>query len=275
MMTGSRRIALLAAAIYLFVIFSGRLADRLILFPSTAPINPGSAIRQSIPFQAGELEIWTAASHRARQNNKIDAYILRFYGNADRAELWAALEVETWNDRAVEVWAVNYPGFGGSSGPARLKQIPSAALAAFDALQSKAGTRPIIVFGTSLGATVALHVAAHRAVHGIVLHNPPPLRQIILRHFGWWNLWVLAGPVALELPRELDSLENAMRTQAPGLFILAERDEIVPPKFQRLVFDAFAGEKRMINLPGAYHNSPIEGTIMADVYRAYDWLLPR
>src|SRR5438445_1142575 len=137
-MRGSRRIALLAATAYLFVIFAGRLRARLILFPSTAPINPGSALRQSIPFQAGERAIWTAASHRACQNNKIDAYILRFYGNADRAELWAALEAETWNDRAVEIWAVNYPGFGGSSGPARLRLIPSAALAAFDALQSKA-----------------------------------------------------------------------------------------------------------------------------------------
>ena len=275
MMRGSRRIVLLAAAIYLFVIFSGHLADRLILFPSTAPIHPRSALRRSIPFQNGELEVWTAASDRARQNNKMDAYILRFYGNADRAELWATLEAETWNDRAVEIWAVNYPGFGGSSGPAGLRRIPSAALAAFDALQSKSGTSPIIVFGTSLGATAALHVAAHRKVHGIVLHNPPPLRQIILRHFGWWNLWLLAGPVALELPGELDSLENAKRIQVPGLFILAERDEVVPPKFQRLVFDVFAGEKRMINLPGAYHNSPIEGTIMADVYKAYDWLLPR
>src|SRR5437899_673838 len=84
--------------------------------------------------------------------------------------------ITTYNVAAVEIWAVNYPGFGGSSGPAQLRLIPSAALAAFDALQSKAGTRPIIVFGTSLGATVALHVAAHRNVHGIVLHNPPPLR---------------------------------------------------------------------------------------------------
>jgi pimeloyl-ACP methyl ester carboxylesterase len=142
-------------------------------------------------------------------------------------------------------------------------------------LQTKAGSKPIIVFGTSLGATAALHVAANRNVHGIVLHNPPPLRQIILRHFGWWNLWLLAGPVALELPRDLDSLQNARRIRAPGLFLLAEKDEIVPPKFQRLVFDAFAGEKRRINLPGAYHNSPIEGAIMAEIYKAYDWLLPR
>ena len=274
-MTGSRRVVLLAAAIYLFVILSGRLPDRLILFPSTAPINPGAALRQSIPFQNGELEVWTAASHRARQSNKVDAYILRFYGNADRAELWASLEAETWNDRAVQIWAVNYPGFGGSSGPASLRRIPGAALTAFDALQNKAGPRPIIVFGTSLGATAALHVAANRNVNGIILHNPPPLRQIILRHFGWWNLWLLAGPVALELPRELDSLENAKRVHAPGVFLVAENDEIVPPKFQRLVFEAFAGDKRMINLPGAYHNSPIEGAIMNEVYKGYDWLLPR
>jgi len=275
MMTGSRRVVLLAAAIYLFVILSGHLPDRLILFPSTAPINPGAALRQSIPFQNGELEVWTAASYRARQSNKVDAYILRFYGNADRAELWASLEAETWNDRAVQIWAVNYPGFGGSSGPASLRRIPGAALTAFDALQNKAGPRPIIVFGTSLGATAALHVAANRNANGIILHNPPPLRQIILRHFGWWNLWLLAGPVALELPRELDSLENAKRVHAPGVFLVAENDEIVPPKFQRLVFEAFAGDKRLINLPGAYHNSPIEGAIMTEVYKGYDWLLPR
>src|SRR5947209_9619144 len=102
-MRGLRRIAVVAVTIYLFVIFLGRLPDRLILFPSTAPINPGSTLRQLIPFQDGELEIWTAQSHHARQNNRIDAYILRFYGNADRAELWAALEAETWNDRAVEI----------------------------------------------------------------------------------------------------------------------------------------------------------------------------
>jgi alpha-beta hydrolase superfamily lysophospholipase len=98
---------------------------------------------------------------------------------------------------------------------------------------------------------------------------------MILRNFGWWNLWLLAGPIALQIPPELDSIENARRIHVPAVFLLAEKDEVVAPRFQRLVFDAFAGNKRAINFPGAYHNSPIEGEVMAELYKSYDWLLPR
>jgi hypothetical protein len=42
-----------------------------------------------------------------------------------------------------------------------------------------------------------------------------------------------------------------------------------------LVVDAYAGRKRVISLRGADHNSPIEGTALADFYRALDWLLPK
>src|SRR5438552_18910106 len=95
--------------LYLVVMFFGHLPDHLILFPTRAPIDAGAAVRKTIPFQSGELELWTAISGRAQQNGRVDTYILRFYGNADRAERWVATEAEEWNDRAVEVWGLNYP----------------------------------------------------------------------------------------------------------------------------------------------------------------------
>jgi pimeloyl-ACP methyl ester carboxylesterase len=251
------------------------LPDRLVLFPTTFRIDPGPAIRKAIPFQNGELEIWTATSKLAQQRGRPDLYALRFYGNADRADRWPAHEAEMWNNRAVEVWGMNYPGFGGSTGPARLARLGPAALTAFDSLKQAAGNRPIVVFGTSLGTTTALHIAAHRQIAGLILQNPPPLRQMMLRQFGWWNLWLLAGPLALKVPADLDSLANAKKSAAPAIFLLAENDEVVAPRFQRLVVDAYAGEKRMISLPGATHNSPMEDSDLANFYGALDWLLPR
>src|SRR5947207_10246357 len=123
--------------------FFGSLPDRLILFPTSSPVNPGGAVRKTIPFQNGELEIWTAKSRRAQEQGHADIFILRFYGNADRADRWAALEANMWSDRAVEIWGMNYPGFGGSTGPARLSRIGPAALAAFDELRRSAEGRPI------------------------------------------------------------------------------------------------------------------------------------
>jgi len=261
--------------VYFAVMFFGHLSDHLILFPTRAPINAGGAIRKTIPFENGQLEVWIAQSRLAQSKGNADAYVLCFYGNADRAERWAAAEADMWNDRAVEIWGMNYPGFGGSTGPARLSKIGPAVLAAFDELKSHAVDRPIVPFGASIGATAALHVAAHRPVAGLILHNPPPLREMILRRFGWWNLWLLAGPVALQIPKDLDSIENAKAIHAPAIFLLAEKDEVVPPRYHKLVVDAYAGEKRVISLPDAHHNDPIEGTALADFNREIDWLLAK
>jgi pimeloyl-ACP methyl ester carboxylesterase len=178
-----------------------------------------------------------------------------------------------WTDRAVEIWGMNYPGFGGSAGPARLSRIGPAALATFDELKRHAADRPVIAFGASIGATAALHVAAQRPVAGLILHNPPPLREMILRQFGWWNLWLLAGPIALQIPRDLDSIENAKAIHAPAVFYLAEKDEVVASRYHRLVVDAYAGEKRVISLRGAYHNDPIQGAALADLNDGLSWLL--
>ena len=257
--------------------FFAHLPDHLILFPTRGPINAGGAIRKTIPFENEQLEVWVAQSQLARSNRNADVYVLRFYGNADRAERWPATEAEMWSDRAVEIWGVNYPGFGGSTGPARLSKIGPAALAAFEELRRYAGGRPIVLFGTSIGATAVQHVAASRpaGIAGLILQNPPPLREMILRRFGWWNLWLLAGPVALQIPKDLDSLANAKAIHAPAIFLLAEKDEVVPPRYHRLVVDAYAGEKRVIALHGSHHNDPIEGTALAELNNALGWLLTK
>ena len=264
-----------ALAVYCCVIGLAPLPDRLMLFPSTSRIEAGAAKKKPVAFDGGELEIWTATSRLAKQTGRADTYLLRFYGNADRAEYWVADEAEMWDHRAVEVWGMNYPGFGGSTGPARLARIGPAGLTAFDALKREAGNRPVVVFGTSLGATVALDVAAHRAVAGLVLQNPPPLREIVLRQFGWWNLWLLAAPLAWKIPDDLNSIANARAVDVPAVFVLADEDEVVAPRFQALVVAAYSGEKRIIHLPGAGHNSPIDDPGLAKLRDALDWLLPR
>src|SRR3982751_1727100 len=150
-------------------------ADRLVLAPSTDRRNAGEAVEQRVPFEGGQLQVWTARSPGVGAGAP-RAYLLEFCGNGTRAEDIAAYLAKRWGDRPIEVWAVNYPGYGGSTGPPRLRTIGPAALAAFDALARHAAGRPIITGGHSLGTAAALDVAAHRPVAGVFLHNPPVLR---------------------------------------------------------------------------------------------------
>lgn len=96
---------------------------------------------------------------------------------------------------------------------------------------------------------------------------------MILRRFGWWNLWLLAGPVALQIPKDLDSISNAKMINVPAVFLLAQQDEVVPSRYHQLVVNAYAGKKRVISLRSAHHNDPIEGTALAELDNALGWLL--
>jgi pimeloyl-ACP methyl ester carboxylesterase len=248
-------------------------ADRLLLLPSTRAIDPAGAERQTIPFDGGVLECWVARSPGASREAGAEprAYLVEFCGNATRAETIASFVAKRWGERSIEVWAMNYPGFGGSTGPTRLKSIAPAALAAYDAVRARAGDRPILAGAHSFGTSAALYVAAQRPVTGLFLHNPPALRQTILGAYGWWNLWLVAGPVALQVPGELDSIANARQVHAPAVIVTAGKDRNVPPRYHRMVIDALAGPKRVIELRNANHHEPPESSPDA-LGEALDWL---
>lgn len=247
-------------------------ADKLILFPTTHPIPGVAARRAEISGPSGTIEIWKARSPGAADHQPV-AFVMAFTGNAARAEYDADDLALQWGERPVEVWAVNYPGYGGSTGPAKLKSIAPAALAAYDAMKQQAGTRPTFVGGRSIGTAAALHVAAHRPVGGVILHSPPPLRSLIIGRFGWWNLWLAAVPVALSVPGDLDSLANASQVTAPGVFLITGADSMVTPPYQQKVVDAYAGPKQVVVMPQADHNDPIPGSALPPLHAALDWLL--
>ena len=245
-------------------------ADRLLLHPSTHPIETAGAVSEKIPFEDGVVEIWKAKTPAA-QRDGAKVYVLTFYGNADRADRWPAHEAALWGDQAVEVWGVNHPGYGGTTGPARLNRIAAVATSALDHLRKIAHGKPIIVSGTSIGSTAALHLAAQPGVSGLIARSPTPLQQTAMRH-GWWNLWLIAAPVAVQIPSDLDSVKNAKAASVPAVFLITAKDTLVTPPCQRMVIDAYRGEKRTVVLAEAGHNSPLEEFEVREYEAALSWL---
>src|SRR5688572_11015602 len=249
-MTRRRRFALRALLVllplYALVVTFGGCANRMLLHPSRHAIDAGDAVRLTFPHNGRAIEIWSARSPALAQNAEPRAFVLEFCGNATRAEEIAQFVAQRWQKHPVEVWVMNYPGFGGSEGRAELKTIAPSAMATYDELARRASGRPIFIEANSMGTVPALHVAAERPVAGLVLQNPPPLRRLILGRYGWWNLWLAAGPIALQIPKELNSLDTGRRARAPAVFLTGDADSLVPPKYQQLVIDAYAGPKRVI-----------------------------
>ncbi|MFH1130415.1 MAG: alpha/beta hydrolase [Pseudomonadota bacterium] len=253
----------LRRSVFLFVLFYailvigimfGICTDRLLLYPSNKTISTVGLTQRLLRLGDSVLEVWVRRSPSTKTKGA-KVFVLEFVGNADRAEDGGRVLDEYWGTLAVETWIVNYPGFGGSRGKAQLKAIPSAALLAYDELAKVALNNPILIVGTSLGSTAALHVAANRNVAALVLQNPPPLQDLILRRHGWWNLWLLALPISMHVPDELNSLVNARKVKAPAVFVMAKKDMLVPFSYQLRVWESYAGSKEALELPNATHNS--------------------
>ncbi|MGH7178754.1 MAG: alpha/beta hydrolase, partial [Tepidisphaeraceae bacterium] len=123
------------------------------------------------------------------------------------------------------------------------------------------GNRPIFVSGASMGGMTALFVAANRPVAGVIVLNPPPLRQIVLQQHAWWNAGWLSLLVAMEIPPELDAVANARRCTAPLFAIVSDDDSVVPARLQELIYSAYNGEKRVLHMPDASHNTHVSADI--------------
>jgi uncharacterized protein len=228
-----------------YLIFGGW-AERLILFPSNEPLHFSGLSRQAL---SNDLELWMTD-----RTEREEIFILHFVGNASRAETDLLALKELWQGYPVALFSLNYPAYGGSLGPASLTKMAQASLVAYNQVYKMAHDKPIIVSGNSIGTSLALYVAAHKKVAGIFLKNPPPLQKLILGEHGRWNLWLLAAPIALAVPGQLDSIKNSAQANVPALFVMAENDEIVPPKYQKLLLESYAGPKHIVSLKGADHN---------------------
>ena len=256
--------------LYLLFVF-GPLADWTILGPRPGSVDAGRAHREVVTVNGKGVEFWVAQSAAANAEGQPKAYLLEFCGKATRAEEIAQYVAARWDRWPVEVWVMNNPGAGGSEGSLRLKNVAPAALGAYDELRRRGNGRPIFVEANSLGTAAALCVAARREVAGCVLHDPVPLKQLILGEYGWWNLRLVAAPVASRIPAELDSVQNAKIVKCPAVFILASNDDYVLPKYHRMITEAYAGEKRFVSFAGGHWDS-VSGDAESQLQDEIEWL---
>jgi pimeloyl-ACP methyl ester carboxylesterase len=220
--------------------------ERMIFLPQ--PV----ASTSRLPARAESMEVLAADSTHLRgwivKGSVAPApAVIYFGGNAEEVS-WT-LSDPHW-PREWTIVGVNYRGYGSSEGKPGERELIDDALAIYDAVAKREDVdRPrIVVFGRSLGTAVAAHLAAERPVAGAILVSPYDSLTAIGRfHYPWL-------PVSLLLRHRFEALADAKRNTMPMLAIVGESDSIIPPKRSRALFDAWAGSKTWLSVPGAGHN---------------------
>ncbi len=114
---------------------------------------------------------------------------------------------------------------------------------------------------------------AHGRVDGLLLRNPPPLRELIHYRTSWWTPGLVPALVARGIPETIDSVGNAAGCKVPALFITASQDQVVPVEYQYRIIDAYGGDYRVLEQPQGGHATPLSESEMNQLERLTAWLL--
>lgn len=177
--------------------------------------------------------------------------VVFFHGNGGNLSHRAPLVARMRSELRVNVFIVDYQGFGQSAG------VPSEAATTEDARAavSYLRTRPnvdsarLVYYGESLGGAVAIKLAREQ----------PPLGLVVQSSFtSVADMTRLHYPALTFLLRwatyRYDSLTAISFIRTPMMLIHGEVDSLVPPAASHQLVDAAPGPKRLLLIPEAGHN---------------------
>lgn len=152
--------------------------------------------------------------------------------------------------RGISIFIFDYRGYGQSTGAPSEVGFYQDALASYDYLihQRRISPERLIIFGRSLGSSVAGEVAVQRDSAGLLLEGAFPSIQAMSDHhyFGLPARWVMDVEF---------NLEKKIRTLNVPVFVIhGEQDSIVPIALGKQVFDAALEPKQWYAVSGAEHN---------------------
>ena len=145
---------------------------------------------------------------------------------------------------------VNYRGYGDSLGKPGQTVLYEDALATIDQLASAGKVDPakILLFGRSLGSSVAVYVASRRECMGLVLVSPfDSIAAVAQSHYPIF-------PVKYLLRNPFPSIEYVDGIDAPAVIVMAENDRVIPRKHSLALVNAWSGPVTSITIPATSHN---------------------
>ena len=244
------RVLLLGVTLYLVV--CGGCAcfqRRLMYFPS---VFTRKQAEEAAAF-AG-LERWASADgrpigwKRPSSIRPVLGQVLIAHGNAGSACHRGHYADVLQKAAALDVFILEYPGYGDRPGVPSERSLGESSL---EALQLLATNGPVYLVGESLGTGVAAYLAGRcpEKVSGLALLAPfSQLAEVAQAHLPLL-------PVRLLLRDRFPAAQHLRGYHGPVAVLLAGRDEVVPERFGRRLYDGYAGPKRLWEFAPLDHES--------------------
>jgi uncharacterized protein len=241
--------AFLAALIYVGLLLFLLLTSRAAIYPFLhdsdvrAPAGlPGVSLTE-ISTDAWVTLAWVVPPEPGRPMVPI------FVGNAGQMG-HGVLKGAPLVEQGYGVAILSYPGANGAPGRPSETAIMAAARDLLDHVDAAFPEAPApVLYGISLGAAVAVQLAAERAVGAVILEAPFTATYDLAR-----DIYPFLPPFNLLPGNRWEALRAAPAVTVPALVVHGRRDEIVPYRHGQRMAEALAGETTLRLFDQARHN---------------------
>jgi fermentation-respiration switch protein FrsA (DUF1100 family) len=229
----------------------------LMYFPDRAHVTPAQA---GLP-QATEVTLTTADGehvivwHAPPSGDK--PVVLYFHGNGGAVQYRAERFKKLLAD-GIGLVALEYRGYGGSTGSPSEAGLTADAEAAYAFAAARYTVPQIVVWGESLGSGVAVALAAEKPVGGVILEAPFTSAAAV----GAQHYWYM--PVRLLMKDQFRSDQRIGKVTAPLLILHGVHDQIVPYAMGERLFDLANKPKHIVRfLDGGHEDLDRNGALIA------------
>jgi alpha-beta hydrolase superfamily lysophospholipase len=181
-----------------------------------------------------------------------DAPVLLYLHGARWNVTGSAPRVRRMQQLGFSVLAVDYRGFGKST-----DALPSETLAYEDAqaawewLAREHPQSRRYIFGHSLGAAIAVHLASGVGdAQGLILEGSFPSIAAVVGTFKWG--WL---PMSALITQRFDAGRSIEQVKVPVLVVHGSADRLISPKLGQELYERVPGRKRWIEVEGGSHHS--------------------
>lgn len=173
--------------------------------------------------------------------------VLYFHGNKHHIGRYAKA-VPSFTKKGWEIWMIDYPGYGKSTGNFTEKNLYDWALVVYKLARTRFQPNEIIIYGRSMGTGIAAQLASVRDCRYLILEAPYYSFPSI------FNTYLPIYPYERIIKYDFPTYKYLPQVTAPVVVFHGTADEIIPYRNGKKLIPLLKKNDEFVTLTGASHN---------------------
>jgi pimeloyl-ACP methyl ester carboxylesterase len=174
--------------------------------------------------------------------------VLYFHGNRKNIS-WYAKYAPNFTNSNYEVWMIDYPGFGKSTGKFTEQRLYDWALQLYKLARTKYDPSKIIIYGKSMGTGIAAQLSAVRDSKYLILETPYYSMTSLISHY------LPVYPIGRIVHYHFPTNEFLQKVTAPVIIFQGTDDGIVPYSNAEQLKSVLKKNDEFVEIENGGHNN--------------------